>query len=153
MTPRSLITLTLALVATAAVAPAGAQAPPPNPVDPHIADGSAQTALDTARERWKALSIRSYDYEVRRSCFCPGSGWIRIKVRGSSPSKGSAKTAKDLATVPRLHRVIQSAIDGKSHELTVKYGARGVPTQISVNSIQYVADEEQYLSIRRFKRR
>ena len=150
---RSLLLLTLATVVTMAVAPAGAQAPPPNPVDPSIADGSAQAALDTARARWKALRIRSYDYEVRRTCFCPMSSWKVIRVRGGAPTKKSNAVAKDLATVPRLHRTIQQAIDAKSHQLTVKYGARGVPTQISVNSIQYLADEEQYVSTRRFKRR
>jgi hypothetical protein len=153
MTIRSLLLLTLAVVATAAAAPASAQAPPPNPVDPSIADGSAQAALDKARARWKALKIRSYDYEVQRTCFCPTSSWMRIKVRGGSPSKKSVAAAKDLATIPRLHRVIQQAIDAKSHRLTVQYGARGVPTQISVDSIQYLADEEQYVSARRFKRR
>ena len=152
MTTRSLpLLLTLAVVVTMAAAPAGAQAPP-NPVDPHIADGTAQTALDTARTRWKALGIRSYDYEVRRSCFCPTRAWVLIKVRGSSPSKRSKAAAKDIATILRLYRVIQQAIDGRAHRLTVKYGARGVPTQISVDSMQYVADEEQYLNIRRFKR-
>ena len=122
-------------------------------MDPHIADGSAQAALDKARARWKALKIRSYDYEVRRTCFCPISSWKVIKVRGGAPTKKSVATAEDLATVPRLHRVIQQAIDAKAHQLTVQYGARGVPTQISVDSIQYLADEEQYVSSRRFKRR
>ncbi|MEA2222072.1 MAG: hypothetical protein QOH83_448, partial [Solirubrobacteraceae bacterium] len=50
-------------------------------------------------------------------------------------------------------KVIQQAIDKKSHKLTVSYGTYGVPKQISIDSIANVIDEEQYFTIRRFKRR
>ena len=60
---------------------------------------------------------------------------------------------KEIATVPRLFRVIQKAIDAKSHKLTVRYGTYGVPKQISIDRIENVVDEEQYFTIRRFKRR
>ena len=53
---------------------------------------------------------------------------------------------KDIATVPRLFRQIQRAIDRKAHDLTVTYGTHGVPTKISIDTYQNVIDEEQYFS-------
>jgi Family of unknown function (DUF6174) len=155
MANRTVLLLTVVLAASAAFAlPAAAQQPLPAPTpDPTIADGSAQHALDTARARWKALRIRSYDYEVRTSCFCMPMGWIAIKVRNDVPAKRSAARASDLATIPRLFRQIQQAISDKAHKLTVTYGARGVPVEIYTDPIQYAADDESGVSIRRFKRR
>jgi hypothetical protein len=155
MTPRSLLLLTLVLVATATAAaagPAGAQAPP-NPVDPQIADGSAQTALDAAKTRWKAAKIDSYRFQARRACYCPGSGWVTVTVRHGSPSVRRASNVKAIATVPRQFRTIQQAIDGRVHDLAVTYGTYGVPRKISIDRIAYVADEEQYFSTRAFHRR
>jgi len=154
MARRSLLLLTLLLVATAAGAavPAGAQEAP-NPVDPQIADGSAQAALDRARARWKAARIGSYRFQARRICFCPTTGWHMVNVRGGAPSANVAADVKDIATVPRLFRTIQRAIDRSAHGLVVTYGARGVPTRIEIDSYANVIDEEQYFSIRGFKRR
>ena len=154
MTTRSLLVLTLVLAATAvAVAgPAAAQAPP-NPPDTYIVDGSAQAALDKARAKWKAAKLRSYHYEARRRCFCPSVSWHVVNVRNGVPSRRVHEAVKDVATVPRLFRTIQRAIDAKAHDLTVSYGSRGVPTKISIDSSAYVIDEEQNFTIRGFKRR
>jgi len=153
MTKRCLLLLVLMIAAGAATAlPAGAQLPPATP-DPSIADGSAQQALTAARARWKRAKVRSYDYEVKRTCFCPYTGWIAVKVRGGVVSKRSNAAASDLASVPRLFRVIQRAITDKAHKLTVRYGARGVPVEVFMDSIQYAADDEWGFDVRRFKRR
>ncbi len=153
MAKRSLMLLTLLVaLAAAAAVPAGAQEAP-NPPDEYIVGGTAQTALDNARARWKAAKVSSYRYEVRRRCFCPGTRWHVVNVRrGVSVGKVQADV-KDVATVPRLFRTIQRAIDRRAHDLTVTYGARGVPTRIDIDSYANVADEEQYLTIRGFKRR
>lgn len=148
---RALLLLTFVLAAGAIAAPAPAQEPP-NPTDPSIANGSAGKALDKARAKWKTAKIRSYDYEARRSCFCPTTGWHKAKVRDNRLSTPHSDI-KEIATVPRLFKVIQKAIDEKSHKLTVTYGTYGVPKQISIDRIQNVIDEEQYFTIRRFKRR
>ena len=141
------------LAATAAGAvPAGAQEPP-NPVDPRIADGSAQAALDRARAQWKAARIGSYRFQARRMCFCPTTGWHVVNVRRGAPSANVHSDVKDIASVPRLFRTIQRAIDRRAHRLRVKYGTHGVPTRIDIDSIANVIDEEQYFSIRGFKRR
>lgn len=154
MARRSLLLLTLVLAAasTAGAAPAGAQEPP-NPPDPYIVDGSAQKALDRARARWKAARIRSYRYEARRMCFCPTTGWHVVNVTRGVPSKKVHADVQDIATVPRLFRQIQRAIDRRAHDLTVTYSTHGVPTRVSIDSHQNVIDEEQNFTIRRFRRR
>ena len=149
---RALLVPALAAAACALAAPALAQEPP-NPTDPYIAGGSAEQALDKARAKWKKAKIRSYDYEARRSCFCPTTGWHKVKVRGNRVSGTPHTDVNDIATVPRLFKVIQKAIDAKSHGLKVTYGTYGVPKQISIDPIQNVIDEEQYFTIRRFKRK
>jgi len=151
MKTRALLLLTFAIAACALAAPALAQEPP-NPTDPKIANGSAEQALDKARAKWKKAKIRSYDYEARRSCFCPTTGWHKVKVRRNKLSTPHS-SVKEIATVPRLFKIIQQAIDEKSHRLTVTYGTYGVPKQISIDPIQNVIDEEQNFTIRRFKRR
>jgi hypothetical protein len=152
--PARLLTALLALAAVLALcaAPAGAQEAP-NPPDPYITGGDAQHQLDRARAKWKAARIASYRYEARRMCFCPTTGWHVVNVRRAVPSKHVHADVKDLATVPRLFRMVQRAIDANAHGLVVTYGAHGVPTKISVDTYANVIDEEQYVTIRRFKRR
>jgi hypothetical protein len=145
--------LLLACVLAAALAAPGLAQEPPNPPAPYIASGSADKALDKARAAWKKAKIRSYDYEARRSCFCPTTGWHKVKVRDNHLSYPPHNEVKDIATVPRLFRVIQRAIDRKAHGLTVTYGTYGVPRQISIDPIANVIDEEQNFTIRRFTRR
>ena len=59
---------------------------------------------------------------------------------------------KEIATVPRLFRAVQRAIDRKAHD-TVTYGSHGVPKKVTIDTYEYVVDEEQYFTIRAFKRR
>ncbi len=145
--------LLLVLIAAAALPAVPAAAEAPNPPDPYIVDGAAQKALDRARAKWKAAKIGSYRYEARRTCFCPTTGWHTVNVRKGVPSKGVHSDVKDIATVPRLFREIQRAIDRKAHDLTVTYGTHGVPKKVSIDTYENVIDEEQYFTIRAFKRR
>ena len=152
MKPRALLLAPFVVAACAFAAPALAQEPP-NPTAASIANGTAEKALDQARAKWKKAKLRSYDYEARRSCFCPTTGWHKVKVRNNHLSGTPHNDVKDIATVPRLFKVIQQAIDRRSHGLTVTYGTYGVPKQISIDPIANVIDEEQNFTIRRFKRR
>jgi len=146
--------LLLLLLLAAVAVPAGpAAAEAPNPPDAYIVDGDAQRALDRARAKWKAAKLRSYHYEARRTCFCPTTGWHTVNVRNGSPSKRVHADVKDIATVPRLFRQIQRAIDRKAHDLTVTYGTYGVPKKVSIDTYQNVIDEEQYFTIRALERR
>jgi hypothetical protein len=139
----------LAVALGAGVAAAGAQQRPPNPPDPHIADGSLQRKLDAARRSWKAAHVRSYRFHLRQSCFCAPQKSHLVVVRDGVP-KLWPSGMKSVATVPRLFGLIQAAIDQRAAKITATYGKRGVPREIYVDYAVYVADEESGYSTSRF---
>lgn len=116
---------------------------PAHPVDPEIADGTAQQQLDAARQRWQAAQIPDYHFSVERLCFCVPAfrGPATIIVRDGAPLAPPAEFA-DVATVPRLHAIVQTAIDDRVERLDVAYDARGVPLSISIDVSSMIADEE-----------
>jgi hypothetical protein len=143
--PAVLATLALAAGATGA---AGAPLPPGH--DPHIADGTLQHKLDAARKKWKAAHVSSYRYEIQVSCFCPPATKPNVfTVRKGAPAKYPSGY-KSLASVPRLFKTIQGAIDDDVANLNVTYGKRGVPTSIYIDRSQQIADEEQGYTVKRF---
>jgi len=144
----------LAALALAAgmAAGAGAQQPLPAQHDPHIADGTLQHKLDSARKKWKAAHVRSYRYEIQVSCFCPPAEKPNVfTVKKGAPAKYPSGY-KSLASVPRLFKTIQGAIDDDVANLNVSYGKRGVPTSIYIDHAYNVADEEQGYAVKHFTR-
>ncbi|MGH2942806.1 MAG: DUF6174 domain-containing protein [Solirubrobacteraceae bacterium] len=131
-----------ALLVGAAASSAVAQAPAS--VDPGIADGTAQRELDAAKQRWQAAGIGDYHFTVERQCFCAPSfrGPVTIVVRGGAPDATTPAAFQDIATVPRLHAIVQQAIDDRVERLDVTYDARGVPLAISIDRSSMVADDE-----------
>jgi len=140
----SAVLLTLALGAGLASAQLPAQTP-----DRAITDGSAQHHLDEARAKWKAQAPRSYRFELRRQCFCPPQTSVTVIVRGGRIAE-APKEVKSVATVPRLFRDIQRAIDAKVVDLNVSYAKRGVPRSLYVDRSKNVIDEETGYTIKRF---
>jgi uncharacterized protein DUF6174 len=141
------------LFVLALAAPAAAQAPPqPPPNEPaeSIRDGSAQRNLDRARKRWRKAGIHNYRFQLTRQCFCPPESWV-LFVRGDKPRRAPAG-AKDVATVRRLHRRIQAAIDDRVSGLTVKYDKRGVPRLIGIDPYELTIDEEVGYKVDKFWR-
>lgn len=130
------------LLLTAGASSAMAQAPT-GPVDPGIADGTAQRQLDAAKQRWQAANVHDYHYTVQRQCFCVPSfvGPASIVVRDDLP-QGTPAGFEDVATVPRLHAIVQKAIDDRVERLGVVYTARGVPVSIAIDRSSMVADDE-----------
>jgi hypothetical protein len=116
---------------------------PTHPVDPNIANGTAQQQLNAARQRWQAAHIGDYHFTVERSCFCPPSfrGPATIVVRNGAALAPPAAFA-EVATVPRLHAIVQKAINDQVERLDVTYDARGVPLSISIDVSSQIADEE-----------
>jgi hypothetical protein len=141
------------LAATLAVGASSAAQGPPS-IDPAITDGSAQKALDGARAAWKAAGIKNYQVRVALGCFCPEQYRTprTIRVRRLAPVNPPPHL-KDMATVPRMFRKIQGAIDAKVAMVDVTYGARGVPRSITIDRSRMIADEEQYYTVDRFKQR
>jgi hypothetical protein len=144
----------LTVLAGLLAAPVAAQSPAPGEIpDPAITDGSAQRALDRARTAWAKAGIRTYRVRVGLGCFCPED--IRrprtLTVRRGSPVRPPAHL-KDVATVPRMFRVVQRAIDDGVAGLAVAYGRRGVPRSITIDVSRHIADEESYYTIDHFRR-
>jgi hypothetical protein len=75
---------------------------------------------------------------------------VKIVVRNGRPSSSTPANLRKQATVPRLFRTIQDAIDRKVAKLTVKYGTRGVPTSTYIDSEARLADEEVTYVVRGF---
>jgi Family of unknown function (DUF6174) len=131
------------IAAATAMMFAAAPAPAQDGVDPGIEDGSEQRALDAARERWRDAAIDTYRFRVRIVCFC-APNFTRpavIVVRDGRPVDPPRRLRR-VATVPRLHREVQRAIDDRVDGLSVRYGRRGVPRSISIDPSRMIADEE-----------
>jgi hypothetical protein len=138
-------------------APAAAQGPGPGPSRPRekpdasIRDGSAQRALDRARKRWRKAGIHNYRFTISRSCFCPIGDAPVIFVRDDRPVKVAAEW-RSLATVRRLQRRVQEAIDQGVAGLVVRYDKRGIPREISIDQFANAADDEVSYGIEHFWR-
>jgi hypothetical protein len=142
MRGRLAVVAILTAVASAPAAVARAQLPG-DEVDPTILDGSAQRELDAARERWRAFGIPSYRFRVRIQCFC-APAFTRpevIVVRRGRPVD-PPRRLRGVATVPRLLRRVQGAIDDRVAGLSVRYGRHGVPRSIGIDRSRMIADEE-----------
>jgi hypothetical protein len=122
---------------------ASAQAAPVGGVDPTIANGSAQQALDAARAQWQQAGVVDYHYTVERICFCAPAfrGPAAIVVRNGQALSPPSQF-EEVATVPKLHAVVQDAIDDQVERLDVEYGPDGVPLSIEVDPSTQIADEE-----------
>jgi len=70
-------------------------------------------------------------------------------VRGDR-ARAFPSAMNDVATVPRLFRLIQRAIDDGVVELNVSYGSRGVPRSIFRDGSANVADDEFGYVVSRF---
>jgi hypothetical protein len=120
-----------------------ARALPAGPVDPQISDGTAQAELDAAVAHWNQAGIADYHFTVERICFCVPAfrGPATIIVRGGEALAPPAQF-EDVATVAKLHALVQKAIDDQVEDLEVHYDDRGVPVSIQVDASTMIADEE-----------
>ena len=132
---------------------AAAQQPPSDEPDSRITDGTAQRKLDAARESWRRARIDEYRYRIGRSCFCVVEAVraVTVHVRDGRRIR-PPKYYGDVATVPRLFRVVQDAIRKKAARLDVRYGTYGVPRQIVVDYERLTIDEEVGYVVDRFAR-
>ena len=149
MVMRRLTLAALLAFALTAVPVAAGQADRTTP-DPGITNGSEQRALSSARKTWKRQGVPSYTYKLSVNCFCPPTTDVKIVVRNGRPASATRKSLLAQATVPRLFKTIQEAIDGKVSKLVVTYGKRGVPRAIFIDRSQRVADDEIGYIVRGF---
>ena len=149
------LAMLLALVMLVATPAAGQSPPGPVPPredpDPSIANGSAQRELDAARHRWHRAGIHNYRFSVSVLCFCPQRAPYVLFVRDDRAVK-PPRDLRELATVRRLHRIVQGAIERGVAGLSVRYGSRGVPRSIGIDGLRMVADDEITYRVPRFWR-
>ena len=135
--------------------PAAGQSPPTPPrdePDPAIVNGSAQRKLDTARRRWRRARVHNYRFQLDVLCFCAPRGEPNVLfVRGDHPVNPLA-TLRSVATIRRLHRQVQDAIDDEVASLSVRYDRRGIPRRIGIDGRRFIADDEVTYRIARFWR-
>ena len=81
---------------------------PRNDPDPSIRDGTAQRALDRARKRWRGADIHNYRFSID-ALLLPAGGAGAVRPR--RPPVSAPAEAREVATVRRLHRRIQAAIN------------------------------------------
>jgi Family of unknown function (DUF6174) len=121
-------------------------------VDPQILDGTEQRRLDAARERWRAHGVRNYRFQVRLTCYCLPK--VRepavIVVRRGRPREAPTHLRR-AATVPRLLRIVQRAVDERVSGLSVRYGRRGIPHSISIDPRRGLADDETAYTVDFFR--
>ena len=137
-------------------AAAWGQSPPPptfdrGEPDESITDGSAQRKLDRARRRWRRAGIHNYRFELNVLCFCATRGPVVVFVRNDRPVKAPA-ALRDVATVRRLHRAVQRAIDRKVPGLSFRSDRRGVPREIGIDNIKAAIDDEIAYRVEHFWR-
>ncbi len=72
-------------------------------------------------------------------------------MRNDRPLNATDST-RSVATVRRLHRRVQDAIDDKVAGLDVKYDRRGIPREIGIDQIRFAVDDEVSYSVERFWR-
>lgn len=133
-----------ALVAVLALTGCGGLTPP---------EGSL-AELEAATQRWTANRPATYQYGVRRICFCGTevTDPVRVTVTGNTVTSrvyiasGQPVPAnwEDLfPTVDGLFDVLRAAIDQNAHSISVMYDAsNGVPLDFSIDYAVNIADEE-----------
>jgi hypothetical protein len=80
---------------------------------------------------------------VQRICFC-GPRQVRpavVLVRNGRPVRPPERVRYG-ASVPRLFKRIQEAIDYRFSGLKVRYGARGVPRRVELDPVKLISDDE-----------
>lgn len=114
-----------------------------------------QRELNRQRALWRSQGLASYEYVVRRVCFCPPPivNPVRVRVRdgqvttraytdsGEAPDPQQARL---WPTVEGLFDLVQDAIDRDAHSISVDYHPQlGYPVRAHLDYHVNMADEEQ----------
>ena len=119
--------------------------------------------LTRNRQRWISAGITDYEFEFRRSCFCPAEATepVRITVRnGVATSVLRTKDGQPASlnvgpwpTVDTLFADVRRRIEQNAERLDVEYDAAyGYPRSIVVDVMASMADDEYFLSAANLRR-
>jgi hypothetical protein len=121
----------------------------------------SQQQLDSAKTRWDASGIVSYDYEFDQSCLCYPPGPFAIEVRNCSVVSVNFLLDNDeilidppsvdqVSTIDELFTQLQQILNGCSpdeqrppYSYSVSFDdTYGYPTNVNIDPEELVADEE-----------
>lgn len=114
--------------------------------------------LERARARWEARAPVLYEYQLRRTCFCPRALVRPVRI---TVSDGDVVAAVDpgtnepldpppdgFPTIDDLFDEIRDAIDGEADSIEATYdGALGYPVQVFIDWIEDAIDDEMSFQV------
>jgi Family of unknown function (DUF6174) len=114
---------------------------------------SEREKLEAHRAQWQSQGVDSYEFVLRRLCYCGGGTTpATVVVRnGQRVSVTDVETGMPIAenfaqyylTIDELFDFIADAIDRKAYQIDVTYDAAyGFPRQISIDYLENAIDEE-----------
>jgi hypothetical protein len=125
----------------------------PAPVTPATAPANPQQALSSARRTWRQKSPRSYTYRLQLFCYCTSdSVQPRTYVVRDRKPRHPPKGFKSVATMWRVFKLVQDAIDEKPDSLYVDYYPNGALKLLQVDRIREAVDDEYSWSLDKFRR-
>jgi hypothetical protein len=115
----------------------------------------ASRELNQNREKWEAMDIHHYRFNLRIGCFCPFNEQmpLTIEVKDGEAISITASNGQDIApnletymksaSVEALFDIIQSAMKSGADDIKVTYDDHyGFPTSINIDNIKMAVDDE-----------
>lgn len=116
--------------------------------------GGPESELEENRARWASLSLTSYEYVLRRGCFCTPAfiGPVRVRVDGGAVTQRTyvdvtepvpTKPWELFPSVDGLFDILADAYERDAHRVVVTYDPEsGVPLDVFIDYEENIADEE-----------
>ncbi|MGD2045814.1 MAG: DUF6174 domain-containing protein [Gemmatimonadota bacterium] len=111
-----------------------------------------RAALEANRARWLSQGPSSYQYALRRSCFCPYLGPVRVTVAADtvvgrvyveSGDPVPEIEADAFPAVDGLFELLDQAFENGADDIDVTYDPElGVPIEISIDYLENAVDDE-----------
>lgn len=122
----------------------------PQPVTPFVPGVDEDPELAAAWQKWQAKGIDDYVLTVRLSCFCVPADPVRTVVRNDSirrVTQGDRRLRPGRGhSMDELFTMIREA-HAEADRVEVEHTRRGVPTSITIDPDEMVADEETYYTV------
>jgi hypothetical protein len=130
---------------------------------------SAETGTELSRnqQKWQDANVNHYSMQLSVTCFCPVAGVMPMTVEiqdGEVVSlvdvNGDAISVTDplndliqkYVTIDRIFAELASASVQEAERLEVAYDPTyGFPTEVTIDFVEQVADDELYLSVTGFE--
>jgi hypothetical protein len=130
---------------------------------------SAETGTELSRnqQKWQDANVNHYSMQLSVTCFCPVAGVMPMTVEiqdGEVVSlvdvNGDAISGTDplndliqkYVTIDRIFAELASASVQEAERLEVAYDPTyGFPTEVTIDFVEQVADDELYLSVTGFE--